>query len=137
MCASELLQSWTLQFRAEAFNHAAFLDGDNTSLQDPIFGIAGGTNPPRNPRFTRNARSVSQDHRFNSANASQECSLWAAEDGTCGFGRNETPRPRLRITNGETVGLPRQLGEESTQFRRGLELGDGIQFLECTGERVR
>lgn len=40
-----------LQFRAEAFNHANFLVGDNNSLQDPIFGIAGGTNSPRNPKF--------------------------------------------------------------------------------------
>jgi outer membrane receptor protein involved in Fe transport len=40
-----------LQFRAEAFNifnHTNFLVGDNTSLHDPFFGIAGGTNPPRN-----------------------------------------------------------------------------------------
>jgi hypothetical protein len=37
-----------LQFRAEAFNHVNSLVGDNKSLQgsqDPIFGIAGGTNP--------------------------------------------------------------------------------------------
>jgi hypothetical protein len=43
-----------LQFRAEAFNvfnHTNFLIGDNTSLHDPLFGIAGGTNPPRNLQF--------------------------------------------------------------------------------------
>ena len=43
-----------LQFRAEAFNvfnHTNFLIGNNTSLHDPIFGIAGGTNPPRNLQF--------------------------------------------------------------------------------------
>jgi hypothetical protein len=42
-----------LQFRAEAFNHVSSLVGDNkelAGLQDPIFGIAGGTNPPRNPK---------------------------------------------------------------------------------------
>ena len=40
-----------LQFRAEAFNvfnHTNFLIGDNSSLHDPVFGIAGGTAPPRN-----------------------------------------------------------------------------------------
>jgi hypothetical protein len=43
-----------LQFRAEAFNvfnHTNFLIGDNVSLHDPIFGIAGGTLPPRNLQF--------------------------------------------------------------------------------------
>jgi hypothetical protein len=43
-----------LQFRAEAFNvfnHTNFLIGDNTSLHDPRFGIAGGTSPPRNLQF--------------------------------------------------------------------------------------
>ena len=43
-----------LQFRAEAFNvfnRTNFLIGDNTSLHDPLFGIAGGTNPPRNLQF--------------------------------------------------------------------------------------
>jgi hypothetical protein len=43
-----------LQFRAEAFNvfnHTNFLIGNNTSLHDPIFGVAGGTNPPRNLQF--------------------------------------------------------------------------------------
>jgi hypothetical protein len=42
-----------LQFRAEAFNHANPLVGDKkelAGLQDPIFGIAGGTNPPRNSK---------------------------------------------------------------------------------------
>ena len=33
------------------FNHTNFLVGDNTSLHDPLFGIAGGTNPPRNLQF--------------------------------------------------------------------------------------
>ena len=43
-----------LQFRAEAFNtfnHTNFLIGDNVSLHDPIFGISGGTLPPRNLQF--------------------------------------------------------------------------------------
>ncbi len=43
-----------LQFRAEAFNvfnHTNFLIGNNVSLHDPIFGHAGGTNPPRNLQF--------------------------------------------------------------------------------------
>jgi hypothetical protein len=43
-----------LQFRAEAFNvfnHTNFLLGNNTSLHDPLFGSAGGTNPPRNLQF--------------------------------------------------------------------------------------
>jgi outer membrane receptor protein involved in Fe transport len=43
-----------LQFRAEAFNlfnHTNFLIGDNTALHDPLFGRAGGTNPPRNLQF--------------------------------------------------------------------------------------
>jgi outer membrane receptor protein involved in Fe transport len=43
-----------LQFRAEAFNvfnHTNFLIGDNTALHDPLFGQAGGTNPPRNLQF--------------------------------------------------------------------------------------
>ncbi|MFY9560155.1 MAG: hypothetical protein WAQ52_07975 [Terriglobales bacterium] len=43
-----------LQFRAEAFNvfnHTNFLLGDNSSLHDPRFGVAGGTNPPRNLQF--------------------------------------------------------------------------------------
>ena len=43
-----------LQFRAEAFNilnHTNFLIGDNSSLHDPQFGVAGGTNPPRNLQF--------------------------------------------------------------------------------------
>ena len=42
-----------LHFRAEAFNYANSLVGDNqelAGLQDPIFEIAGGTNPPRNPK---------------------------------------------------------------------------------------
>jgi hypothetical protein len=33
------------------FNHTNFLIGDNTELQDPLFGRAGGTNPPRNLQF--------------------------------------------------------------------------------------
>jgi hypothetical protein len=43
-----------LQFRAEAFNvfnHTNFLIGNNVSLHDPVFGQAGGTNPPRNVQF--------------------------------------------------------------------------------------
>ena len=43
-----------LQFRAEAFNvfnHTNFLLGDNSSLHGPLFGVAGGTNPPRNLQF--------------------------------------------------------------------------------------
>jgi Carboxypeptidase regulatory-like domain/TonB dependent receptor/TonB-dependent Receptor Plug Domain len=43
-----------LQFRAEAFNvfnHTNFLIGDNTSLHDSFFGVAGGTDPPRNLQF--------------------------------------------------------------------------------------
>ena len=43
-----------LQLRAEAFNvfnHTNFLIGNNFSLHDPIFGIAGGTLPPRNLQF--------------------------------------------------------------------------------------
>lgn len=47
-------EQFRLQFRAEAFkvfNHTNFLIGDNTSLHDPFFGIAGGTNPPRNLQF--------------------------------------------------------------------------------------
>lgn len=43
-----------LQFRAEAFNvlnHTNFLLGDNSSLHDPFFGVAGGTSPPRNLQF--------------------------------------------------------------------------------------
>ncbi|MBZ5722899.1 MAG: carboxypeptidase regulatory-like domain-containing protein [Acidobacteriia bacterium] len=43
-----------LQFRAEAFNvfnHTNFLIGNNTGLHDPLFGQAGGTNPPRNLQF--------------------------------------------------------------------------------------
>lgn len=47
-------ERFRLQFRAEAFNvfnHTNFLIGDNTSLHDPHFGIAGGTHPPRNLQF--------------------------------------------------------------------------------------
>jgi hypothetical protein len=47
-------ERFLLQFRAEAFNvfnHTNFLIGDNTSLHDPFFGIAGGTHPPRNLQF--------------------------------------------------------------------------------------
>lgn len=43
-----------LQFRADAFNvfnHTNFLIGNNTGLRDPLFGQAGGTNPPRNLQF--------------------------------------------------------------------------------------
>jgi outer membrane receptor protein involved in Fe transport len=43
-----------LQFRVEAFNvfnHTNFLIGNNTGLHDPLFGQAGGTNPPRNLQF--------------------------------------------------------------------------------------
>ncbi len=41
------------------------------------------------------------------------------------------------FTNGETVGLRRQLRQKSSQFGCGFELGNGIQFLECAGERIR
>ncbi len=34
-------------------------------------------------------------------------------------------------------GLRRQVRQESAQFRRGLELGNRIQFLERASERVR
>jgi hypothetical protein len=43
-----------LQFRAEAFNvfnHTNFLIGNNSDLHSPIFGMAGGTQPPRNLQF--------------------------------------------------------------------------------------
>jgi hypothetical protein len=43
-----------LQFRAEAFNvfnHTNFLIGNNSSLHSPLFGMAGGTQSPRNLQF--------------------------------------------------------------------------------------
>ena len=41
------------------------------------------------------------------------------------------------VTNGEPVGLGRQLRQESTQFRGRFELGNRIEFLERAGERIR
>ena len=49
-----LSEQFHLQFRAETFNvfnHTNFLLGDNTSLHDALFGVAGGTAPPRNLQF--------------------------------------------------------------------------------------
>ncbi len=43
-----------LQFKTEAFNifnHTNFLIGNNTDLHSPLFGLAGGTQPPRNLQF--------------------------------------------------------------------------------------
>jgi hypothetical protein len=43
-----------LQFRAEAFdvlNHTNFLIGNNSNLHSPFFGMAGGTQSPRNLQF--------------------------------------------------------------------------------------
>ena len=47
----------SFQFRAEAFNvlnHTNFMIGDNVSLNQPQFGQAGGTAPPRNLQFGLN-----------------------------------------------------------------------------------
>lgn len=43
-----------LQFRAESFdvfNHTNFLIGNNSNLHSPLFGMAGGTQSPRNLQF--------------------------------------------------------------------------------------
>jgi hypothetical protein len=43
-----------MQFRAEAFNvfnHTNFLIGHNSNLHSPVFGMAGGTQSPRNLQF--------------------------------------------------------------------------------------
>ncbi len=50
----EVSERFQLQFRAEAFNvfnHTNFLIGDNVSLNHPVFGQAGGTDPPRTLQF--------------------------------------------------------------------------------------
>ncbi len=47
-------ERFRLQFRAEAFNvlnRTNFLIGNNSSLHDPLFGAAGGTESPRNLQF--------------------------------------------------------------------------------------
>jgi hypothetical protein len=43
-----------MQFRTEAFNvfnHTNFLIGNNSNLHSPIFGMASGTQSPRNLQF--------------------------------------------------------------------------------------
>ncbi len=45
---------YRLQFRTEAFdvfNHTNFLIGSNSNLHSPLFGMAGGTQSPRNLQF--------------------------------------------------------------------------------------
>lgn len=49
-----LSERFRLQMRVEAFNifnHTNFLLGDHTTVHDPLFGMAGGTHPPRNLQF--------------------------------------------------------------------------------------
>jgi hypothetical protein len=49
-----LSEGFRLQVRAEAlnvFNHTNFLLGGHTTVHDPLFGMAGGAQPPRNLQF--------------------------------------------------------------------------------------